>query len=150
MSALVACFGNSLMGDDAFGPRVLERLAAMDLPPATTLKDLQAPGVDVLLHLEGVELLILIDALASSDAPGTLRIFDRETLLEIPVDPRSSPHQPSLIETLHMARALALLPERIHLVAAAARSFEFGTGLSPEVEVALPAAVDAVLGLLRR
>lgn len=148
MSTLIACFGNSLMGDDGFGPRVLEMLADHPLPAETALKDLQAPGVDVLLHLEGVDRLILIDALASDDEPGTLRVFDRDTLLEIPVDPRSSPHQPSLLETLHMARALKLLPERIHLVAAAACQFEFGKGLSVEIEAALPAAVEAVLGLL--
>ncbi len=148
MSTLIACFGNSLMGDDAFGPRVLERLEAAPLPAGTTLKDLQAPGVDVLLHLEGVERLILIDALASDDEPGTLRVFDRETLLEIPVDARSSPHQPSLLETLHMARALNLLPAEIHMVAVAARQFELGAGLSAEIEAALGAAVEAVLGLL--
>jgi hydrogenase maturation protease len=148
MSTLIVCFGNPLMGDDGFGPRVLEMLAGQPLPAQTVLKDLQAPGVDVLLHLEGVDRLILIDALASGGQPGTLRTFDRDTLLEIPVDPRSSPHQPSLLETLHMARALKLLPESIHLVAASARRFEFGAGLSAEIEAALPAAVEAVLGLL--
>lgn len=148
MSTLVACFGNSMMGDDGFGPRVLEMLRAGALPEGVALRDLEAPGVDVLLHLEGIGKLILIDALASDDAPGTLRVFDRETLLEIPVDTRSSPHQPSLLETLHMARALGMLPERIYLVAVAARQFEFGAGLSAEVEEALEPAVAAVLGLL--
>lgn len=148
MSTLIACFGNPLMGDDALGPRLLELLAAAQLPAGTTLKDLQAPGVDVLLHLEGVDRLILIDALASDDPPGTLRVFDHETLLDIPVDPRSSPHQPSLLETLHMARALDLLPAKIHLVAVAARQFEFGEGLSADIEASLPAALEAVRGLL--
>lgn len=148
MSTLIACFGNPLMGDDAFGPRLLELLSAHPMPPDVILKDLQAPGVDVLLHLDGVDRLVLIDALASDDPPGALRIFDRDTLLEIPVDPRSSPHQPSLLETLHMARALNLLPARIHLVAMAASRFDFGAGLSAEIEAALPAALQAVLALL--
>ena len=149
MTQLVGCFGNALMGDDALGPRVLELVAREELPPQTVLRDLQNPGVDVLLHLDGVGRLILIDALASDDAPGTLRVFPRETLLELPVDPRSSPHQPSLLETLHMARALNLLPEEIHLVAISARQFELGAPLSAEVEAALPEAVGAVLSLLR-
>lgn len=148
MSTLIACFGNTLMGDDAVGPAVLELLKIEALPPGTTLRDLQNPGVDVLLHLEGVQHLILIDALASDDAPGTLRIFDRETLLEIPVDPRSSPHQPSLLETLQMARVLQLLPEQIHLIAISAKNFNMGETLSGEVLAALPMAVDAVRRLL--
>ncbi len=144
MSTLIACFGNTLMGDDALGPTVLELLKKESLPPGTLLRDLQNPGVDVLLHLEGVQNLILIDALASDDPPGTLRVFDRETLLSIPVDPRTSPHQPSLIETLRMAQALHLLPQQITLIAITAKNFEMGTPISREVESAIPAAVEAV------
>jgi len=148
MTTLIASLGNPLMGDDAAGPRVLELLAARDLPPHVILKDLHAPGIDLLFHLDGVHSLILIDACATNDPPGTLHVLDQDHLAQLPLEPRSSPHQPGLLETLRLARILGHAPPHVHLIAIAASRFDFGAPLSPEVEAALIPAVSKALGLV--
>jgi Ni,Fe-hydrogenase maturation factor len=47
-----------------------------------------------------------------------------------------------------MAEKLALLPPRVALVGIAARQFELGAGLSPEVAAAVDQAAEAALHLL--
>ncbi len=150
MKTLIASFGNPLMGDDAAGPRVLQLLSTYALPPHVVLKDLHAPGVDLLFHLDGVDSLILIDACSTNDPPGTLHVFDRDLLDQFPVEPRSSPHQPGLVETLKLARILGQAPADIHLIAIAASRFDFGASLSSEVESALLPAAETALHLIHR
>jgi len=145
---LIVSLGNPLCGDDGAGPRVIERLAREPLPAHVELKDMQAPGIDLLLHLDGVDTLIVVDACATADEPGTVIELDKEGLFSLRLEPRSSPHQPSLLETLRLARTLASEPRAIHLIGIAARSFDLGTPLSLAVEAAVEPAARAVLALI--
>ena len=56
--ALVACVGNSLVGDDAVGCAVFERLQQQSLPEGTRLIELGLGGLSLLEHLAGERALI--------------------------------------------------------------------------------------------
>jgi hydrogenase maturation protease len=65
---LVLGIGNPSRGDDALGPLLLDRLAALDLPDVELLTDFQL-GPEHALDLVGRERVIFVDAAAQGEAP---------------------------------------------------------------------------------
>jgi hydrogenase maturation protease len=146
--ALIVALGNPLMGDDGAGAAVLERLRQQGADRRARLCELGAAGVDLLIEMEGAHMLVLLDAMVSPDPPGTVRVFEQSEIFAYAESRGGGSHQPSLAETLRMAEKLALLPPRVALVGIAARQFELGAGLSPEVAAAVDQAAEAALHLL--
>lgn len=145
---LIAALGNPLMGDDGAGAAVLEELRRRGAEKRARLHDAGAAGVDLLLELEGVETLVLVDAVCSEDAPGTVRVLEGGQILRYAEQRGMGSHQPSLAGTLRLAEQLGLSPRRIAVVGIAARQFHPGAPLSPEVAQAVSRAADEVARLL--
>ncbi len=145
---VIAALGNPLMGDDGAGAAVLEELRRRGAANTARLCDVGAAGVDLLLELEEAPALVMLDAMSSDDPPGTVRVFSGEEIFAYAARRGGGSHQPSLTDTLRLARQLALLPPRIALVGIAARQFEFGAGLSPEVAAAVPEAAALAARLM--
>ena len=76
---LIACIGNIFLGDDGFGVEVARRFADRSLPPGVVLKDFGIRGLDLTYALlEPYDLVILVDAIQSGGAPGTLYVIEPE------------------------------------------------------------------------
>src|ERR687883_578299 len=100
----VVGLGNVLMGDDAFGPYVIEALeAAYSLPPNVSAQDLGTPSLDLTGYIEDFDALVFVDTVHSRGEPGELRRYTRKDLLKRPVQPRTSPHEPGLKEAMLIA-----------------------------------------------
>ena len=100
--------GNVLLGDDGFGPHVVQvLLAGWDFPEGVAVHDLGTPGLDLAPWIHGLDALILVDGVRSEAPPGTLRLYRRAEVLSHPPGPRVSPHDPGLLEAL-MAAELAM------------------------------------------
>jgi len=69
---LVIAIGNASRGDDALGPLLAERLAALDLPGVEVLTDYQLQ-IEYALDLRGREEVIFVDAAFAGDAPYALQ-----------------------------------------------------------------------------
>ena len=138
--------GNVLMGDDAVGPYAVKLLEARyELPPGVELHELGTPGADLSLHLEGLEVAIVIDAVRVRGAPGELRLLDKQQLLARgPIAP-SSPHEPGLREALFALELRGGGPAEVLLIGVVPARIELAIGLSPPVQAALPAAIGEVL-----
>ncbi|MGC8758697.1 MAG: hydrogenase maturation protease [Bryobacteraceae bacterium] len=145
---LIAALGNPLMGDDGAGVAVLEELRRRGVPAGVRLYDAGAAGIDLLMELEGVDTLILLDALASEDPAGTVRVLEGEEIFRHAEGRGMGSHQPSLAGTLRLAGRLGLMPARVAVVGITARQFALGAGLSQEVADAVTRAADAVQALL--
>lgn len=104
--AVVGC-GNWLSRDDRIGPRVLRDLAAR-LDSRIAVEDVGTSVLGLLDHLQGQELLILVDACVGRAAPGTVLVVEPD--LDQPPPTRASSHQIGPLETLVVAREL--YPER--------------------------------------
>jgi len=93
----------------------------------------------------GADPLVLVDAARSGGRPGHIHVIDlaREQLPAVLF--RGSTHHFSLAETVELARALGRLPERAYVVAIEGARFETGAAMSPEVEAAVPLAIEEVL-----
>ena len=73
MRILVAGLGNLLRRDDGFGVAVVEHLHRVGVDEGVTLLDAGIAGVRVVQELlAGYDGLILVDATARGEAPGTL------------------------------------------------------------------------------
>jgi hydrogenase maturation protease len=131
-------------GDDAAGLRVAERLRRATLPPGTTVYACERPSADLLDAFGRGDTLILVDAMRSGRAPGTVRRIDPADLA--PAHALSS-HGLGPTEALALAGALRRGPARVELVGIEAGEGQEGA-MSPAVHRAVEEAAELVEALL--
>ncbi|WP_279580938.1 hydrogenase maturation protease [Fodinicola feengrottensis] len=77
---LVAGVGNIFLNDDGFGVEVVRRLAAETLPDWVDVADYGIRGMhlayDVTSRGDGLETMILVDAMARGEKPGTVSVLE--------------------------------------------------------------------------
>jgi hydrogenase maturation protease len=72
MNALIAGIGNVFFSDDGFGPAVAHLLANTSLPSGVRVRDFGIRGMHLALEmLEPYDLVVLVDAIARDEKPGT-------------------------------------------------------------------------------
>ncbi len=143
--------GNVLMGDDAFGPWVVQTLLAeYEFPEGVSVEDLGTPGLDLMPYVTDLEALVLVDTVRSSAAPGTVRLYRRDELLKHAPQARLSPHDPGVKEALLTAEFAGRGPREVLLVGAVPKDSAMGVRLSPPLREAVPLAVEEVLRELTR
>jgi hydrogenase maturation protease len=95
--------------------------------------------------------VILVDSMRSGLTTGTIRRFDASSEpLPARLRTSSSTHAFALSEAIELGRALGRTPARVIVYAIEGRSFEAGSGLSDELETALPKFGEMVLREARR
>jgi hydrogenase maturation protease len=147
---VVVCVGNALVGDDAAGCTVYDRLAARSAPPWLRLELLGVGGLALLDLLRGEEALVTVDAVQLGAPPGTVHVLPWRALP--PAGAAVTSHGIGLREAIEVGRRL--FPERMPhlawLVGIEGRSFDtVGEGCTPEVAAALDRATEATLELAR-
>lgn len=150
MSILVLGLGNTLMTDDAFGPRLAGALAERyALPPGVTALDGGTLGLDLLPRLEGVEKLLILDVLEMGAAPGTVFRLDGE---EVPraFANKLSVHQMGVQDLLAVAELQGHLPAELVVWGVQPGSVEVGLELTPAVAATVEAVLAGVADELRR
>lgn len=148
MSVLILGLGNALMTDDAFGNRVVETLAKHYVfPPDVMLVDGGTLGLDLLPRLEGVQRLLIIDALEMGAEPG--EVF-RLTGEEVPraFASKLSVHQMGVQDLLAVAELQGHLPQELVVWGVQPASIEMGLELSSPVAEAMKKVIAAVVGEL--
>lgn len=145
---LVMGLGNPLMADDGAGVAVLEHLRAhWDLPPEVELIDGGTWGMNLLPMVESTRHLILVDAIRSGAAPGTLTVLERHELPRY-FALKLSPHQIDLREILALAELRGLLPEHLVAIGIEPERVEMEMRLSPRVSAGLAKLADLVVDRL--
>jgi hydrogenase maturation protease len=148
--ARVLCLGNELVCDDGVGIRVGRILRALPLPAGVTVELRRALGLGLIDELApGIE-LIIIDASRTGAPPGTVHIMDLSTTAAFSSNPYCC-HGVGVAEVLRLAERLdpATLPLRTVVIGVEASQLdEYGLELTPTVQEAIPAAVEAVLRAL--
>ena len=143
--------GNVLMGDDAFGPWVIEFLSAgWEFPEAVSVVDVGTPGLDLVPYLSGATHVVIVDTVKSDGKPGELRFYRKAEILKVPPPPRLSPHDPGVKETLLALDFAGTGPEEVLLVGSIPGPCAMGVGLTPELQAAVAPAAAEVLKELER
>ena len=152
MKTLVLGLGNPLLRDDSIGLRVVQELRVRlgDKPDIEVSEDYWG-GLRLMERMIGFDRAIIIDAICTDAEPGTIHLLSPN---DIPTQRSTSAHDVNLPTALELGRqAGANLPPpgEILIVGVEAADVQtFDEALTPEVEIALPQAVEAVLSVLER
>jgi hydrogenase maturation protease len=142
---LILGVGNLLLSDEGVGVRVIERLAASyELPEAVQILDGGTLGLDLLYYLEGIENLLIVDAVEMEKPPGTLLRMEGD---EVPafLSIKMSPHQVGIPDMLFAAKLKDLYPPNVVLWGIQPAKLEIGLELSPAVAAQVDALVRNVV-----
>ena len=157
---LIIGLGNPLLSDDGVGWHVTEELRTLltgeaqnNLKSSVEIDALAGGGLSLMERLVGYDRAILIDAMQSDYLVGTVSVFQLEQLDNPFAGHLGSTHETNLQTALEIGRQLnAHLPQpgAISIVAVEAETiYDFSEQLSPPVAAAVPAAVQAVLTLIK-
>jgi len=147
---VVAGLGSEHRRDDGAGPLIVAQ-AVEEAGVGNDIGPLTDP-LDLLGAWDGADLAIVVDAVRSGEAPGTLRVVDLAAGIDV-VGPGhraggTSTHGIGLAGVLRLARAVGHAPVRVVVVGIEGEDFGRGVGLSPAVGAALPGAVQRVVELI--
>ncbi|MFZ5491333.1 MAG: hydrogenase maturation protease [Pseudomonadota bacterium] len=137
--------GNPSRRDDGVGVWVAQALAAR-LDDRADVRVLGDDSFELVDALAGARAALLVDAVQSGAAPGTVHRFDA---LAGPLPAallRCSTHLLGVAEAVELARALGQLPARLQVYGIEGADFGIGEGLSPPVAAAAAALVDELAG----
>lgn len=138
------------MNDDSLGVRTVQKLVEEYVfPPGLTLIDGGTLGLDLLPHLEGVDRLLIVDAVDAGAPPGSLVRLAGD---EIPyaLATKVSPHQMGLKDLLSVADLQGYAPGEMVLWGIQPASIEMQLQLSPEVAASMDLLRQEVLGELAK
>lgn len=134
---LVLGLGNLVMSDDSAGVRVIQGLLQRhSFPLGVTVLDGGTLGLDLLPYLEGVERLLVVDAVETGRPAGTIvRLSGDEIPLALAT--KVSPHQMGLKDLLTVADLQGHAPREMVLWGVQPGSIEMAMELTPEVAAAI-------------
>ncbi len=146
---VVIGLGNPLMGDDGLGIVVARQLLSRtDLPDGVQVVDGGTWGLNLLPVIEDAERVLLVDAIDTAEAPGTLIRLSRERLPKY-LATKISPHQVDLRDVLALAELRGTLPEDTTAIGLQPQIVALGTALSPLIAGRMEELMSAVLDHLR-
>ena len=142
---LVLGLGNVLLEDDGVGGAAVSLLCErFEVPFGVRVLDGGTLGLSLLPYLDMADAVILVDAVRTEAAPGSVVRLDADDVGPA-VATRLSPHQVGVADLLDGARWLERYPSRIVLLGLVPASMDLVVGLSPEVHAALPALVERIV-----
>lgn len=147
-STLIVGIGNILLKDEGVGVHVVEAMRALELPADVELLDGGTSGADLIDFIADRPRVIIIDAVQSSQPPGTVLRMGPDDLIQERLAALSL-HQLGLVETLLMARQLGCPPREV--VVFGIQPADLGTGLelSPTIAAVVPRVIGLVLSELQ-
>jgi hydrogenase maturation protease len=163
---LIVCYGNPLRGDDALGWHASELLATDPRLGGATVIWRHQLTPDLAADIKDASLVILVDVNVV-DEPGVVSVRrvdaggsdaggsgagSPEAAGSEPATASAGPssHHVAPDELMALARELWGASPAVYVVSAGAETLEIGDGLSPAMEAALPAVVDAVASIVAR
>jgi hydrogenase maturation protease len=145
---LVVGVGNRYRRDDGAGLAAAARLAEAARAPVALLDEI-GDGTDLLDVWRDADTVIVLDAMHSGAAPGTIRRLDAGTedgaadVAAMLGGGRAggSTHGLGVAEAVALARTLGRLPRRLVIIGIEGARFDAGLDLSPQVARGLDEAV---------
>jgi hydrogenase maturation protease len=146
MKTVVLGVGNVIMGDEGAGVRCVEWLEPR-VPEGVVTIDGGTSTHELLGELEDLDLLVIVDAVATSQLPGTLVRLEGDRIPSA-FSNKLSPHQHGINDLLATLALLGRSPKRLVLFGVQPKRIELGIELSPEIEAVIPELGRRVLAEL--
>jgi hydrogenase maturation protease len=132
------------MRDDGIGIHVAEWLKKCDLGRDVLVYDYQAVDLSLLWQFQGASRVIVVDALQSGLAPGTISRYriteDGNPLARLP-----ALHALQLYDMFDLASQAGLLSCPVIIIGVEPKDCSIGEGLTGEMQTALPKVIDEVI-----
>lgn len=142
LDLLVLGLGNVLCTDDGAGVEALHRLVLeYEMPRGVLALDGGTLGLSLLPYIEVAERVLLIDAIATGDPPGTLVRIEGDDVAPA-VAERLSPHQIGVADLLGCALYINRYPSLMILHGIVPQSIKLGVGCSPPVAAGIGTLVE--------
>ena len=139
--------GNLMRTDDAVGMLTLQTLAESGLlPPDVRVIEGGTLGLDLLDSLRGISRLLVLDAVDTGATPGTLKRFEGQEVDDLPVS--KSVHLLGFSDLMGALRLIDAAPAEVVLLGVQPASTDWGTLLSPEVDLTLQPLMQSALAQL--
>ena len=137
--------GNLLLRDEGVGVHLVRQLAGSDIGYANLNIIDGGTSPDILsLVDDGIDKLIIVDAVKAGNRPGTIYRFSFDDLdfdSETPI----SLHEIGVLESLGMMALLNGQPKSTVIIGIEPKTIDYGLELSSEVEEKLPEVIKLVL-----
>jgi hydrogenase maturation protease len=143
---LIIGYGNRLRGDDGFGPRAAELLAADPRLAGARVLARHQLTPELAADLAEAWLAVLVDVNVTDEA-GVVSVG---RLDETRAPGAASSHHADPADLAGLTRELYGAAPTVYMVSVGAASLELGEALSGAVEKALPAVVEAVIEIVMR
>ncbi|WP_094292110.1 hydrogenase maturation protease [Mycobacterium neumannii] len=141
---LVAGLGNIFLGDDGFGPEVMRRVPPDLAGPHVAVRDYGIGGMHLAYDLlDGCDALVLVDAIPSRGAPGTLHVFEAD-LTDARAETGLDAHAMDPAAVFASLNALGGTPPFTVVIGCEVDRVDEGIGLSDAVAAAVPEAVQVI------
>lgn len=140
---LIIGIGNEYRGDDAAGLLVIRKLRNYDLKGIEVIEN-NGDGADLIEKWTGRKNVILIDAVQSGSKPGTIHEFSAPDSILPSEQFKFSTHLFSVQQAIYLSASLGNLPQKLTIYGIEAASFDSGTQISAEVEIAVNNIVKLV------
>jgi hydrogenase maturation protease len=143
---MVLGVGNILLKDEGVGVRVIERLREeYSFPDNVELYDGATAGLDLLPVLEGVDNLIVVDTVKTTEEPGAIFRFTLEDI-NVKVPYKTSLHQIGMVEVFAIAEALDKKIGPTVIIGIQPEDMTpWGLELTPTIEAKVPELMSMVL-----
>jgi hydrogenase maturation protease len=136
--------GNLMRTDDAVGMLTLRRLEECgQLPPEVRVIEGGTLGLDLLDSVRDISHLLVLDAVDAGIEPGTLLRFEGQEVDDLPV--ARSVHLLGFSDLMGALRLMDGAPAKVVLLGVQPASTDWGTVLTPKVDPAQQALMQAAL-----
>lgn len=141
--------GNLLLSDEGVGVHVVKTLMEMPLPPGVEVIDGGVSGLGLLGAFTETDRLIVIDAVRTGEAPGSIYRFGIEDLTKSPGRYRMSIHEAGIVDVVGLSKLLGRIPKTT-IIGVEPKSLEMGMDLSPEIHARIPRIIELVFEELKQ
>lgn len=136
--------GNELLSDEGIGVYVAKELEKMSLPSGVEVYEGGTDGFGLINIITEADRLIVIDALKGGAAAGTIYKFDIDEAPDCPDMFKTSVHQISILEVIHLSGLIGKTPQTT-ILGVEPGNIATGMDLSPEVRKKIPKLIELVM-----
>lgn len=146
---LILGIGNPILRDDRIGHLLVKELRGHISSPNIELRETSLAGLNLAELLAGFDSAIIIDAIQTGGTPGAVYCLKPDDFGSPKVN-QNDQHSMGLLSALELGKSLGWpMPQDVTIVAIeAGDAGHFGDDLTPEVEKAIPVALEKIQELL--
>ena len=145
---VVLGMGNMLLKDEGIGVHIAQTMQELPSPDGIEMEVVDGGTLPDVIPLEGVDKLIVVDAVKGGGEPGTIYRFHPDDIrTEYGIN--TSLHQVTLLENLWMMERFGHKPEEVIIIGVEPADISAGLELSTGLQERVPLIIDTVMNEVR-